>query len=585
MSFVLRQYQGDALHRLRIVFAGKVIRRCLLVAPTGAGKTVLASAIGLGAMLKGARVLILAHRTELIRQAFCKFVRSGIPVHDCGVIMGDTKLAAGSLIPDEALPPTDAELWRLHGRRRPRARAQVGSIDTLRNRLRNERPAKTAEEAKELEHPDIVIVDEAHRSLANSYLRLFALYPYAYFIGLTATPYRADKKGLGALYQDMVLVATPSELIEQGAIVAPRAFTVPACDLPNLSGVKVKGGDYDHEQLTAAVDQKGLVGNIVEHWLAKAEGRQTVVFAASVKHSKHIVSRFVDAGIRAEHLDGETDPDERAAILARLDSGETTVVANYGVLCEGWDQPSVKCCVLARPTKSLGLFIQMAGRILRPYTDPNTGLLVGALILDHAGCIIEHNGLPTKDRDLTDILEDAPRRAKKASVSVRVCDGCLAVLESTARVCEVCGKELPMGGGGEDGKDIEEADGQLVEVVNTTREDEIAAYREMLAEAERKGHKSGWAYFRFKEKFQKDPPRGVKPKTLQLDAPEEVMRAEWERLKSERLERGYKPAWVAARFEAKFGKRIPATWMLEDMRAVIASQGEMSRAQIGEMGF
>lgn len=547
--------------------------------------TVCASAVGLGAMLKNARVLMVAHRTELIRQAFCKLVRAGIPLRDCGVIMGDTKLAHGSLVADEALPASDAELWRLHGRRRPRARAQVGSIQTLRNRLKHEKPATSAAHAKELEHPDIVIVDEAHLSLASSYLQLFALYPYAYFIGLTATPYRADKRSLGILYDDMVLVSSPSELIALGAIIAPRAFTVPACDLPNLSGVKIKGGDYDHEQLTAAVDQKGLVGNIVEHWLARAEGRQTIVFAASVEHSKHIVSRFVEAGIKAEHLDGETDPDERIAILGRLESGETKVVGNFGVLTEGFDCPPVKCCVLARPTKSLGLYIQMGGRILRPYTDPRTGLSIGALILDHAGCIIEHNGLPTKDRDLSGVLEDTPKRAKKkAVISVRVCDGCLAILEAGTRVCDVCGKELPMGG--PKGGEMEEADGQLVEVVNTTREDEANAYREMLAEAERKGHKSGWAYFRFKEKFQKDPPRGVKPKTtVQLDAPEEVMRAEWERLKAERTERGYKPAWVTVRFEAKFGKRIPATWMLDDMRAVIASQGEMSRAQIGEMVF
>jgi superfamily II DNA or RNA helicase len=188
---------------------------------------------------------------------------------------------------------------------------------------------------------DLVFIDECHRSLARSYVELLGHYPRAVIIGLTATPYRADGKGLGDMYDALVLVSSPRELIDHGYLVEPRVFTVPESAMPDLDGVRVRGGDYDEKALERAVDRSVLVGNIVEHWLKHAGGIRTVAFAVSVAHSRHIVERFREAGVAAEHLDGATPTTERDAILARLEEGTTTVVSNVGCLCEGYDQPAV----------------------------------------------------------------------------------------------------------------------------------------------------------------------------------------------------------------------------------------------------
>ena len=414
----LRPYQESAIRELHArIASGR--RRIVVVAATGSGKTVIFAHVVADTVARGQLVLVVAHRRELIQQTYEKLLHAGLQEHQVGVVMA-----------------TDA-------RRRPTAPVQVASIDTLRHR-----PKPPA---------DLVIVDEAHRELARSYREMRAHYPDAVHLGFTATPYRADNRGLGEFYEDLLLVASIRELIDQGYLVEPRVFTVPAERLPNLAGVRVRAGDYAQDQLDEAVDQAKLVGDIVEHWLRHAGGVRTVAFAVSVKHSRHIAERFREGGIAAEHLDGSTPTPERDAILARIERGETRVVSSCGVLSEGWDQPSVKCAVLARPTKSTGLYLQQAGRILRPWQGER------AIILDHAGCAREH-GLPQDEREFS--LEPRPKRKRgePIDVPIRVCDGCQAVLPARIRVCPECGllfaEPRPM---------PTEAEGELVEA--TQREE------------------------------------------------------------------------------------------------------------------
>jgi DNA repair protein RadD len=155
--------------------------------------------------------------------------------------------------------------------------------------------------------------------------------------------------------------------------------------VPDLTGVAVRGGDYVAKQLAERMDKAKLVGDIVENWLKYGEDRKTVVFATSVAHSVHLRDGFRDAGIRAAHIDGRTPKDERDAALAQHARGEITVLANCMVLTEGWDCPDVGCCVLARPTKSMGLYRQMIGRVLRPAERK-----ADAIVIDHAGCVFRH---------------------------------------------------------------------------------------------------------------------------------------------------------------------------------------------------
>jgi len=297
------------------------------------------------------------------------------------------------------------------------------------------------------------------------------------------------------VYDDLLLVASPRQLIGEGHLVEPRVFTVPPDALPDLRAVRVQRGDYDQRALAAAVDSGKLVGNVVEHWLRLARGVRTVAFAVSVAHSLHIVEQFRAAGVTAEHLDGTTPADERDAMLRRLDRGETLVVSNCSVLAEGWDQPAVKCAILARPTRSTGLYLQQAGRILRPYGG------LPAIILDHGGCAIEH-GLPQDDRAFT--LESRKKKGASSPPRVRPCPGCFAVLHVSTRVCPHCGHvliatvEVPA-----------VRDGTLGEV--GPEDMKFLELQRLEAVAAERGYKSGWVFHRYRERFGEAPPRVPRP--------------------------------------------------------------------------
>lgn len=389
----LRPYQARAIERIDTLVA-QGVRRLLVVAPTGAGKTSIAGALIVRAVERGQQVVFLAHRRELIVQAWSRLQQMGLSPEQVGIVMA-----------------SDA-------RRLPAAPVQVASIDTLRRRR--------------LPPADLVFVDECHRSLSPTYLAILKEYPEAVHLGLTATPFRADGRGFREVYDELVLVASMPQLIAEGYLVEPRVFTVPASHLPDLGKVRVRGGDYDERALADAVDQQRLVGNIVGHWQELAAGVRTVAFAVSIAHSQHIAASFQQVGVAAEHLDGNLPAEQRDAILGRLERGETLVVSNCGVLAEGWDQPSVKCAILARPTKSTGLYLQQAGRILRPWEGKP------ALLLDHAGCAVEH-GLPQDEREFSlDGDKDDPARSKRKPREPRVCPSCQLVVAPIVRVCPVC---------------------------------------------------------------------------------------------------------------------------------------------------
>ena len=506
----LRPYQVDAVDRCRGKL--KTCRKVLLVAPTGAGKTVIAAHIIHRAYDRARRVVFFAHRRELIKQTYRKLVDAGVPVECVAILMADDPLA------------------------NPAAPVQVASIDTWRHR---EPPAA-----------DLVIVDEAHRSLAATYLAAIEHYGSAgaVVLGMTATPYRPDGGGLGDVYEALEVVASPMQLIGEGFLVAPRVFSAPPDSRPDLSDVRVRAGDYVESDLADLMNTGRLVGGIVDHWRKHAEGRRTVAFSVNIAHSEAITEAFVSAGIPAEHLDGTTSTKERDAILARLDSGETLVVSNCGVLCEGWDQPSVKCAILARPTKSTGLYLQQAGRILRPWQG------VCAIILDHAGNALEH-GLPQDDRDHE---LNVTKKRKTGEATTKECPECSAVLPLATQVCPECG--YAFGAGEPEELEVDGA-GELVEVVPIPVAELKAAHAALVDEwteiNERrlargaKPMKPGWVWHKFRERFGRKPPPGCKAPT-EIATPEEKAKA-LDELRRKQQENGYKPGWVTYRFRERFG--------------------------------
>ena len=447
----LRPYQLKAVTDARdSIRAGK--RRLILRAPTGAGKTLVACGIIMSAVERGSRVLFIAHRKELIDQASRKLDDFGI---DHGVIMAK------------------------HWRNRPHAQVQVASIQTLARRG--------------LPHADLIIIDEAHLSLAKSYLDVVEALPGAVVLGLTATPIRADGKPLAAVYHDIVSVSDVSQLIRMGFLVRPRHY---APERPDLTKIGLKGGDYDEHELSVAVDKPDLVGNIVKHWRTIADGRTTAVFAVNIQHSQHIVEQFRAAGIRAEHVDGATPRHQRDGILSRFASGETTVVSNVGIFTEGYDNPRISSVILARPTLSLALYLQMAGRGLRPHADK-----ADCIILDHAGCCHAH-GFIDDAREWS--LEGKKKRSgTKREAPVTVCGNCFASFPALRRDCPECGhirerEERPdvVADESQGLQEVTEADKILFAKARRHEEARAETLQDLLNLAKQRGYKPGWAYRR-----------------------------------------------------------------------------------------
>ena len=456
---ILRPYQADALEGIREELRGGR-RRVLLVSPTGSGKTTIAAEMVRSAVSRGNRVLFLAHRKELIDQCSARLDGCSVP-H--GVIM------AG------------------HPRYQPLEPVQVASIPTL---VRREPPPA-----------DLVVLDEAHHARARTYERILEHYPRAPVVGLSATPWRIDGKGLGELFEAVVVAARVRSLIEAGHLVSYSGF---AYDHPSLASVDKRGSDYDQRGLELVMGGRKLIGNIVGQWQRHASNARTVVFACTVAHSREVVERFRAAGVTAEHLDGETPKEERAAILARLASGRTRVVSNVAVLTEGWDCPAVEVCILARPTLSVGLYLQMVGRVLRP--SPGKAQ---ARIHDHAGCILRH-GLPDEDRNYSLDADVRSPAAKEKAPGVRRCKACLAVYASDLPACPVCGVAPVV-----KQRRIQEVDDAAVQAVRLEEIRRVEApvevrrryFEQQMELAKSRDYRPGWAAFRYKARFGAWPPR------------------------------------------------------------------------------
>jgi DNA repair protein RadD len=482
----LRDYQLRAIDSLRSnIRAGK--RRQVLVMPTGGGKTVVASAMIKSASSRGMRSLFLAHRRELIDQTVDKLERFGVKA---GVIMASDRRR------DDFLP------------------VQVASVQTLARRA--QRP-----------HADLIIVDECHHATSESYRKVIDAYSNATVIGLTATPWRSDKIGLADIYETHVLAATPAELMQGGALVPYDAF---AYDAPDLHKVRVTMGEFNQKDLALACNTQVLVGSVVREYLAHAAGRRAILFPVNIEHSKSLVAEFQNAGITAEHVDCDTETSVRAKAMERFRHGDLTVLSSVGVLTEGFDAPAAEVCILARPTKSLSLHLQMIGRVLRP--SPATGK-TRALIHDHAGNVMRH-GFPDDERDYS--LTATSQRVR----AVKTCPACMQMFGAIRDdgTCPKCGTLIatPTEGGGSgereekqvvEGKRIskeeiqklrgkrqvlglkrELSDEQLARAARATRAEKLSEYLRLQKVAEEKGFKSGFVWHQYRETFGAAPPTG-----------------------------------------------------------------------------
>jgi superfamily II DNA or RNA helicase len=462
MKHELRDYQQKAIDNLRASIAsGK--KRVVLQVPTGGGKTAIAGAIVASALGKGRRAIFTVPALSLINQTVSSFERDG--VDEIGVIQG--------------------QHW-MHDADAP---VQICSVQTLARRG--------------VPKADLVIVDEAH-VVFDLYSRWFndPEWKDVPIIGLSATPWT---KGLGKLYDDLVVGTTTQELIDKGYLSPFRVF---APSKPDLTGIKTVAGDYDLAGLETAMNQKKITADIVKTWIEKGEDRPTLCFAVNRAHAANICDEFNRAGISAGYVDGETPLDERDDLAKQFRNGDYKVICNVGVMTTGVDLPFVSCLILARPTKSEMLFCQIVGRGLR-VAEGKTDCL-----------ILDHSDTTARLGFVTDIHHERLNNGKKVQASgskkekdeplPKECPSCTYLRPPRIRVCPNCGFDA------KPKSNVFVADGELAEVkgrgktksyfeASSPWDEREKFYRELLGVADERKYKKGWAYHQYMTKYKEKP--------------------------------------------------------------------------------
>ena len=448
----LRQYQIDSITQLRQAIS-QGFKRPVLQLPTGAGKTVIMAEIVKMARSKGKKVCVFMDRITLVNQTSAVFDEMGI---NHGIIQADN-------------PRHNLEMP-----------VQIASIQSYSRR--NHRWDF-----------DLGLIDEAH-CLYKAQTDLIERWGLVPFIGVTATPFT---KGMGNVYDKLINTVTLNDLIEQGFLVPADVYGPSQPDMKGVGG----GDDFNQKQTAERAQEPALIASIVQTWHKLAQNKQTICFATNVCHSKYIVEEFVKSGVNARHIDAYTDSQERFQIIQGFKNGEIKLLSSVGVLTTGFDAPNAEVEIMARPTKSLALFCQMAGRVLRPNEGKDR-----ALILDHAGNF-ERMGFHTDDmpQELCTKKKGESKR-EKPIVLPKACPKCKVMKPVKAAICPQCGFETKA-----QNQIFEEA-GELEKIKQAerdkkkinreyTREEKEKFLGGLLTFAERKGYKRGWAANKYREKF------------------------------------------------------------------------------------
>jgi DNA repair protein RadD len=380
-------------------------KNTLAVASTGFGKTVSMSAVIDRSLKNGMkRICSLAHRDELVNQNRDKFHRFS-PNITTSVINAKEKSWAGQVT--FAMVPTlsrENNLW-------------------------------------EMPPLDLLVIDEAHHAVADSYLRVIQYAkdknPEVQIYGVTATAGRGDGKGLRQVFSNVADHVKLSEIIRDGHLVPPRTFAIDVGVQDDLRGVATTGGEYDQDAVAAILDHPQINDSVVKNWKDKAGDRKTIVFCSTVNHAKNVCSAFMDAGINAAVISGDMNAAERQGLLYEFDRGDLQVLLNCHVLTEGFDSQPVSCIVLLRLSSRKSTFIQMVGRGLRT-VDPEEypGVVkTDCVVLDFGTSAHDHGSLEQ------DIQLDG--RQGTGEAPRKMCPECDASIPMGCRECPLCGYEWP----------------------------------------------------------------------------------------------------------------------------------------------
>ena len=409
---ILRPYQEIAVDDAATALDKH--KNTIVVAPTGAGKTIMLSALVGKRFQVGNKVLVLQHRDELVRQNKTKFSRVN-PDITTSIVDGSEKDWSGSTI--------------------------FSMVQTLsrENNLTN------------INHFDLVVVDESHHAVADTYMRIINKVKEANesveIVGFTATPNRGDKKGLKKVFTNCSHQIEISTLIREGFLVPPKTFVIDVGVQKDLANVRKTVTDFDMSEVEKIMNKRAINEKIVAEWQDKAETRKTVVFCSTINHAQDVCDEFRRANIRAEIVTGDTPSEERKQILKDLEHGDVQVVVNVAVLTEGFDAPPISCIVLTRPCSYKSTMVQMIGRGLRTVSQEEYPGLIkkDCIVLDFGTSVLTHGSLDEG------VNLDGDAHLNAGATPLKICPECQSEVPLSSRECPICGHEF----GGEEKEALE----------------------------------------------------------------------------------------------------------------------------------
>lgn len=444
----LRDYQIDLIDKVKKSYKSGHNAPCIVL-PCGGGKSVIVAEIAKRTTNKGNNVLFLVHRKELCEQIHNTFENWGVNMSLC----------------------------------------TIGMVQTICRHI------------DKMIAPSLIITDENHHSLANSYKKIYDAFPKAKRVGVTATPVRLNGSGLGDVNDELIVGVSARYLIDND-FLAPYDYYAPSSI--DLSGVKISKGEYNAAMVEKLVIQKAIFGDVITNYKKLADSKQAICYCTTVNHSKTMEKEFNKAGIDARHIDGETPKEERSKIIDMFRNKQIDILCNVDLISEGFDVPDCECAILLRPTKSLTLYIQQSMRCMR--YKPNKR----AIIIDCVGNYLRF-GLPDDSRSWS--LDGKKKNDNFANSDIKTCTSCFGVFSKKDNIisfqgalaykCPYCKAIIPIEG--KPRKPIKEiTKSELIKVtsfqIDYTTPDDCNSYQELLAYAEKRNYKKGWAYYQAKRR-------------------------------------------------------------------------------------